>query len=98
MDTLPYRRLERAGSSRHQQLVRVGELVAPEPIERIFQLNLQRADDLDWEQATIRVRRSKRHGVQMYPLTKEVGGALLRYKERVLLLRHAPITVGIRNN
>jgi site-specific recombinase XerD len=36
-------------------------------------------DDLDWEHGTIRVRRSKRHGVQLYPLTKEVGGALLRY-------------------
>ena len=36
-------------------------------------------DDLDWEHGIIRVRRSKRHDVQMYPLTKEVGGALLRY-------------------
>ena len=35
--------LERARSRRHQQLVRVGELVASESIERIFQLNLQRA-------------------------------------------------------
>jgi site-specific recombinase XerD len=36
-------------------------------------------DDLDWEKTTLRVRRSKRHGVQLYPLTNEVGGALLRY-------------------
>jgi site-specific recombinase XerD len=40
-------------------------------------------DDLDWEQAIIRVRRSKRHDVQTYPLTKEVGGALVRYITRV---------------
>jgi integrase/recombinase XerD len=40
-------------------------------------------DDLDWEQEIIRVRRSKRHDVQVYPLTKEVGGALLRYVTRV---------------
>jgi integrase/recombinase XerD len=36
-------------------------------------------DDLDWDQDIIRVRRSKRHDVQRYPLTKEVGDALLRY-------------------
>jgi integrase/recombinase XerD len=36
-------------------------------------------DDLDWAQAIIRVHRSKRHNVQVYPLSKEVGNALLRY-------------------
>jgi site-specific recombinase XerD len=36
-------------------------------------------DDLDWEQNLIRVRRSKRQDVDVYPLTKETGGALLRY-------------------
>ena len=63
-------------------------------------------DDLDWEQETIRVRRSKRHGVQMYPLTKEVGGALLRYITHVRprgrsrqvfltsLAPHRPISCG----
>jgi site-specific recombinase XerD len=40
-------------------------------------------DDLDWEQEILRVRRSKRFDVQRYPLTKEVGGALLRYITRV---------------
>jgi integrase len=33
-------------------------------------------DDLDCEQEIICVRRSKRHNIQRYPLTKEVGGAL----------------------
>ena len=36
-------------------------------------------DDLDWEQEVIRIRRVKRHDVQTYPLSKEAGGALLRY-------------------
>lgn len=63
-------------------------------------------DDLDWEQEIIRVRRSKRHDVQMYPLTKEVGGALLRYITHVRprgrwreifltsLAPHRPISCG----
>lgn len=36
-------------------------------------------DDLDWEHNVIRVRRSKRHDVQVYPLTNETGAALVRY-------------------
>jgi integrase/recombinase XerD len=36
-------------------------------------------DDLDWEQNVLRVRRSKRQDVQVYPLTTETGGALMRY-------------------
>jgi len=36
-------------------------------------------DDLDWEHDVIRIRRVKRHDVQTYPLSKEAGGALLRY-------------------
>lgn len=36
-------------------------------------------DDLDWEHNLIRVRRSKRQDVDVYPLTNEIGGALLRY-------------------
>lgn len=36
-------------------------------------------DDLDWEQEVIRIRRVKRQDVQTYPLSKEAGGALLRY-------------------
>jgi integrase/recombinase XerD len=46
---------------------------------RVIEVARLTLDDLDWELETIRVRRSKRHGVQMYPLTKEVGSALLRY-------------------
>jgi len=36
-------------------------------------------DDLDWEHNLIRVRRSKRQDVHVYPLTNETGGALVRY-------------------
>lgn len=36
-------------------------------------------DDLDWEHNRIRVRRSKRQDVDVYPLTNESGSALLRY-------------------
>ena len=36
-------------------------------------------DDLDWEHNVIRVRRSKRQDVHVYPLTNETGAALLRY-------------------
>jgi len=36
-------------------------------------------DDLDWEHEVIRIRRVKRHDVQLYPLSQEAGGALLRY-------------------
>jgi site-specific recombinase XerD len=36
-------------------------------------------DDVDWEHDLIRIRRSKRREMQSYPLSKEAGGALLRY-------------------
>ena len=36
-------------------------------------------DDLDWEHNLIRVRRSKRQDVHVYPLATETGAALLRY-------------------
>ena len=36
-------------------------------------------DDLDWEKDLIRVRRSKRHDAQLYPLSNEMGRALVRY-------------------
>ena len=36
-------------------------------------------EDLDWERDLLRIRRVKRHDVQTYPLSKEVGEALLRY-------------------
>lgn len=36
-------------------------------------------DDLDWEQETIRVRRSKLGRTDLYPLSRGVGQAILRY-------------------
>lgn len=36
-------------------------------------------DDLDWEHNVLRVRHSKRHDVDVYPLSNETGAALLRY-------------------
>ena len=36
-------------------------------------------DDIDWEHEVIRIRRVKRHDVQIYPLSKAAGVALLRY-------------------
>ena len=40
---LPYRGLERAGSGRDQDLVRVGKLAGPESIEGVVELNVQGA-------------------------------------------------------
>jgi site-specific recombinase XerD len=63
-------------------------------------------DDIDWEHEVIRLRRVKRHDVQRYPLSKEAGGALLRYitgvrprgpwREVFLTLKapHRPISSG----
>lgn len=40
-------------------------------------------DDIDWEHEMIRIRRLKRQDIQMYPLSKEAGTALLRYLTEV---------------
>lgn len=40
-------------------------------------------DDLDWETEHIHVRRSKQRKTQDYPLTPEVGAAILRYLKEV---------------
>lgn len=40
-------------------------------------------DDLDWEAERIHVRRSKQRKTQEYPLTPEVGAAILRYLKEV---------------
>lgn len=40
-------------------------------------------DDLDWETERIHVRRSKQRKTQDYPLTPEVGAAILRYLKDV---------------
>jgi len=63
-------------------------------------------DDLDWVNEKIRVRRLKSRRSQEFPLTAEVGNAILKYlrnvrpqgAERVLFLRlrspHKPLTAG----
>jgi integrase/recombinase XerD len=63
-------------------------------------------DDLDWVNEKIRVRRLKNRRSQEFPLTAEVGNAILKYlrnvrpqgAERVLFLRlrtpHEPLTAG----
>jgi site-specific recombinase XerD len=38
-----------------------------------------RLDDIDWEQETITVRRAKCRRTQTFPLTREVGDAIIRY-------------------
>ena len=43
MQMLPYSGLERAGSSRDQNLVRVGQLVGPQSIKGVVELNAQSA-------------------------------------------------------
>ena len=63
-------------------------------------------DDLDWTNEKLRVRRLKNKRIQEYPLTAQVGNAILKYlkkarpkvTERVLFLRlhapHEPMTMG----
>jgi integrase/recombinase XerD len=41
-----------------------------------------RLEDIDWAEEKITVRRSKQRKTQTYPLTTEVGNALLRYLKR----------------
>jgi len=50
---------------------------------RSGEVRLLRLDDLDWEQETIHVRRSKQRKSQRYPLVREVGDAILRYLRKV---------------
>ena len=42
-----------------------------------------RLDDLDWEQELIHVRRSKQRRTQVFPLSRTVGDAILRYLKEV---------------
>jgi integrase/recombinase XerD len=65
-----------------------------------------RLEDINWAEEKITVRRSKQRKVQIYPLTTEVGNALLRYLKEVrprctqrevsLTLRrpYRPVSVG----
>jgi site-specific recombinase XerD len=66
---------------------------------RAGEVGALRLDDLDWAADVIRVRRLKRKDVQIYPLSNEVGTALLRYVtdvrprgpwREVFLTLHAP--------
>jgi integrase/recombinase XerD len=73
---------------------------------RIGEVCRLRLDDIDWAEEKICVRRSKQRKVQTYPLTIEVGNALLRYlkevrprcahREVLLTLRrpYRPVSVG----
>ena len=46
-----------------------------------------RLDDLDWEEETLRVRRSKSGCTQHYPLSRGVGQAIVRYLTEVRPMR-----------
>jgi site-specific recombinase XerD len=71
---------------------------------RIGEVSRLTLDDLDWANEKIRVRRLKNRRIQEYPLTSEVGNAILKYLQkvrpqgagRVLFLRlrtpHKPMT------
>jgi site-specific recombinase XerD len=50
---------------------------------RIGEVCRLRLDDIDWVEEKIAVRRSKQRKIQTYPLTTEVGNALLRYLKHV---------------
>jgi integrase/recombinase XerD len=73
---------------------------------RVGEVCYLRLEDIDWAEETITVRRSKQRKTQTYPLTTEVGNALLRYLKRIrpscahrevlLTLRrpYRPVSVG----
>jgi integrase len=73
---------------------------------RVGEVCRLRLEDIDWAEEKISVRRSKQRKVQTYPLTTEVGNALLRYlkearprcahREVLLTLRrpYRPVSVG----
>jgi len=50
---------------------------------RVGEVRRLRLEDIDWAEEKISVRRSKQRKVQTYPLTTEVGNALLRYLKEV---------------
>jgi integrase/recombinase XerD len=73
---------------------------------RVGEVRRLRLEDIDWAEEKICVRRSKQRKVQTYPLTTEVGNALLHYlkevrpgcahREVLLTLRrpYRPVSVG----
>jgi integrase/recombinase XerD len=50
---------------------------------RVGEVSRLRLEDIDWAEEKIAVRRSKQRRIQTYPLTTEVGNALLRYLKEV---------------
>lgn len=50
---------------------------------RIGEVCALRLDDLDWASEKIRVRRPKTKRIQEFPLTAEVGNAILKYLQKV---------------
>ena len=50
---------------------------------RIGEVSKLTLDDIDWETERIHLRRPKQRKIQEYPLTREVGTAILRYLKEV---------------
>ena len=50
---------------------------------RVGEVCCLRLEDIDWAEERISVRRPKQRKAQTYPLTTEVGNALLRYLKEV---------------
>jgi site-specific recombinase XerD len=50
---------------------------------RCSEVRQLRLDDIDWEREVLTVRRSKSRRVQEFPLTREVGDAIIRYVREV---------------
>ena len=54
-------------------------------------------DDIDWENEVIRPPRPKQHKVGVYPLTREIGNAILRYLKEVRpQCRHREVFVSLK--
>jgi integrase len=64
---------------------------------RVGEVCRLRLEDIDWAEEKICVRRSKQRKVQTYPLTTEVGNALLRYlKEARPRCSHREVLLTLR--
>ena len=50
---------------------------------RIGEVCRSKLEDLDWANEKIRIRRSKNKRIQEFPLTAEVGNAILKYLQNV---------------
>jgi site-specific recombinase XerD len=64
---------------------------------RSGEVRLLRLEDLDWEQETILIRRSKQRKTERYPLVREAGDAILRYLRKVRPpSRHREVFLSLR--